>query len=440
MLAAALRLAAAETLTWRPETQTLDAELEAAPLIPVLDRLATKTGWHIYLEPVPGKTITTKFTGLSRGEAMRVLLGDLNYAFAPQPGGPTRLFVFRSSRDAATKLISGIPTDGADRRIPNQLVIKIMPGTDIEELAKRLGAKIIGRLDKIGVYRLAFEDDKARDAARETLLDDPEVEGVDYNYTVDRPPAPQAAPGRHVGPPQLTLKPTTGDGRVVVGLIDTAVQPLGNGLDGFLLQAISVAGGGGASGSGPTHGTSMANTLLLGLQHATGGSTAARILPVDVYGGNPLASTYDVTVGIMAAVNGGANVINLSLGTTADSAFLRSVIESVSKSGIPIFAAAGNQPVTTPTYPAAYPQVLAVTAGQNGQPAPYANFGSFVDVMAPGSTVVNYGGQTYVITGTSAASALAAGQAAGLADAKNLTPAQAATQVQSQMPFQPATR
>lgn len=440
LLEAAPQRAAADSLVWRPDTQTLDVDLQEAPLIPVLDRLATKTGWHIYLEPTPGKTITTKFAGLSRGEAMRVLLGDLNYAFAPQPDGPTRLFVFRSSRDAATRLIRGVDADSADRRIANELVIKIMPGTDIEELAKKLGAKITGRLDKIGVYRLEFEDDKARDAAREKLLDDPGVEGVDYNFTVDRPPSPQAAPGRHVGPPQLTLKPPTGDGRVVVGLIDTAVQPLGNGLDRFLLPTISVAGEGAASATGPTHGTSMANTLLLGLQQATGGATSAQILPVDVYGGNPLASTYDVAVGIMAAVNGGANVINLSLGSTADSAFLRSVIESVSKSGIPIFAAAGNQPVTTPTYPAAYPQVTAVTAGQNGQPAPYANVGSFVDVMAPGTSVVTYNGQTYLISGTSAASALVAGQAAGVAAAKNLSPTQAASQVQSQMPFQPATR
>ena len=44
------------------------------------------------------------------------------------------------------------------------------------------------------------------------------------------------------------------------------------------------------------------------------------------------------------AVNGGAKIINLSLGSGSDSTFLRNVIQDIYKLNIPIFAAAGNQP------------------------------------------------------------------------------------------------
>lgn len=429
-----------DRLTWHADQQTLDVNLNKTPLIPALDQLARITGWHIYLEPVPGKTITTRFTGLSRGEAMRVLLGDMNYAFVPQSDGPTKLFVFRTSRDAATTVLRGEaakakPAD--DRRIPNQLIIKVKPGTDIEALAKKLGAKITGRLDKLGVYRLEFENNDATETARKDLLENPEVEGVDYNYTVDRPNSPQLAPGQTGSPLKLSLKPPAGDGKVVVGLIDTAVQSLGNGLDSFMLQAISVAGEAGAGSGLPTHGTSMAYSVLLGAQSAAGNGTSIQILPVDVYGANPTASTFDVAAGILAAVNNGANVINLSLGTTADSAFLRSLIQAVSAQNIPIFGAAGNLPVATPTYPAAYPEVIAVTAGQNGQLANYANYGSFVDVIAPGTSYVYFNGQMWAISGTSSATAFASGKAAGLAGSTGTSTASAASTVSTSMTFQP---
>jgi hypothetical protein len=160
----------------------------------------------------------------------------------------------------------------------------------------------------------------------------------------------------------------------------------------------------------------MANMMLRSLQAATKGSTSVQILPVDVYGPNMTTSTYDVANGIVTAVNNGANVINLSLGGQGDSAFLQSLVQGVLDRGIPIYAAAGNEPVTTPFYPAAYPGVVAVTATERGQIAPYANRGSFVDVAAPDSDVFCFNGQSYYVQGTSAAAAYTSGLAAGIAD------------------------
>src|SRR5439155_17716308 len=139
----------------------------------------------------------------------------------------------------------------------------------------------------------------------------------------------------------------------IVGLIDTGVQSLGPDLDKFLLKAISVAGESSLDPSSPSHGTGMAETILRSLELATKGSTSAQILPVDVYGAGENTTSWNVGVGIVQAINNGATVLNLSLGGTGDSASLRDLIKTVSARGIPIFAAAGNEPVTTPFYPAA---------------------------------------------------------------------------------------
>jgi thermitase len=192
------------------------------------------------------------------------------------------------------------------------------------------------------------------------------------------------------------------------------VQSLGSQLDPFLLKAISVAGDAAADTSSLTHGTAMAETILRAISQAAGGSSPGRILPIDVYGASATATSWNVAQGIKAAVDNGATIINLSLAGPSDSAILNSVIQQAIAAGIPVYAAAGNQPVTTPMYPAAAPGVISVTALQQaGQLASYANYGSWVDLALPGASVVYLGGQAYVVQGTSPATAYATGVAAG---------------------------
>lgn len=434
-------LSATESLHWNADREVLDANLQNAELIPTLEDLAHQTGWHIYLEPTPGKAFNTQFQGLSRGAAMRTLLGDLNYMFVPQADGPTLLFVFRTSRDAATVEIGAsarVPeSKPVIRVVPNQLIVKLKPGAKIEEIAAKLGAKVKARIGDLNAYLLEFEDSESLEAARKELASDASVESTDYNYYVDRPNTPKPVTGNLPPPVQLYLTPGSTSGKVVVGLIDTAIQTLGGGLDQFVLPQMSVAGDAGSI-EGVSHGTAMAETMLRALQTTTAGTTSAQILPVDVYGPNATATTFDVANGIIRAVNNtpSPSIINLSLGSYNDSSFLRSTIQQVTELGIIVFAAAGNEPVTTSFLPAAWPEVISVTASDApGQLAAYANRAPSVDMMAPGTSVVYLNGQAYLVSGTSAASAYAAGLAAGLSDSRGLSAAEAATTVQRSLPF-----
>ena len=420
---------AADTLNWETNRNRVSADIKAGKLLPLLERIAAVTRWHVFVEPDTTHTVSAKFSNLPPGEALRLLLGDLNFALVPETNAGPKLVVFRTVMKNATQIVR--PIDAAEVRsrgkvIPNELIVRLKPGAKIDELARALGAKVIGRIDSLNAYRLQFEDQAAADAARQQLADNPDVASVDSNYSIDRPPAPAGGQSSNLPPPpQLQIKPPPSTGRIIVGLVDTAVQPLGNGLDSFLLKPLSVAGDAQPDPNSPTHGTSMAETILRSLAATTKGSSSVQILPVDVYGPNAGTSTFDVANGIAQAVNTGANPINLSLGSDGDSPFLHSVIQDASSKNIIFIGAAGNQPVTTPVYPAAYPEVMAVTAIDQGQIASYANRGSFVSLAAPGTSVIYFENQPYCVTGTSASAAYISGIVGGYLESTHNTPSQA---------------
>lgn len=433
LLAATVFLTAAaraETFAWDSAANRFTAEVDAMPLGALLAKISSATGWEVFVEPGAAREASAKFKKLPPGEALRRLFGDLNFAFVPQTNAPSKLFVFKTTIQAATMRVAApdeknSKTAGA-KPIPNQLVVTIKPGVDINALAARLGAKVIGRADKLNTYLLQFPDEAATQAALNTLNASPDVASVDYNYAVDNPrPKIGQVTTTTSSAINLQAKPIGNGNPVVIGLIDTAIQPQDIcGMGGFFLPTISVAGGAPASGGDPSHSSAMASTILRTLANNSGGQTSAKILPVDVYGPNETTTTFNVANGISTAVNSGANIINLSLGSSGNSAFLHNVITSASKQGVLFFAAAGNQPVATPTYPAAYPEVVAVTAGnRDGTVASYANYGSFVSVVAPGNSAVCYAGQTWLVQGTSASTAVASGLAAAVADSGK-TPAQ----------------
>jgi len=403
---------AVDSLEWRTSQNRVDAQIGSWSLPQLLEQIAESTGWQVYVEPEAGlkKPVSATFKNASAGEALGKLLGDLNYALLPQTNGPARLYVFRTSKDDATRLVRPRERAKSGHPIPNELIVSLKPraGETIEELAKRLGATITGRADSLNSYRLQFPDEAAARAAREALSGGSDLT-VDYNYPVNRLPAPELAIAADA-PLTLKLNPPSGSDQLIVGLVDTPLRAGNVPYSEFLLPGLSVAGQASISDTAPTHAEAMYQALLQGSQ---GG---VYVLPVDVYGNNATTSTFDVAKGIAAAINGGASIVNLSLGSGGDSQFLHNVILQAYDKGILVVAAAGNEPTASPTYPAAYSEVVAVTAGNSrtGQISSFANFGSFVDLIAPGSTKVTQGGRTYYVTGTSVSSAYISGFAAGL--------------------------
>lgn len=420
LMVAVGRIQAAETntLTWRTKENQVDAQINHWDLATLLKRIASTTGWKVYVEPGTTNDVSVKFKNVPQDEALGRLLGKLNY-FRDQTNGVTRLFVFQTASKAATQAVVA----KKDYKIANEVLVKLKPHqtNSMDDLAKKLGAKIIGRDDKIGFYRLQFADGSTADTGLQLLQSDPSVAAADSNYLVD-PPAPYqlTAAGPAPAAPLFNLNPPDTSGPVV-GLIDTSVDPPAE-FQKYMLTPVSVVGTPDPPTDEPSHGTAMLETVLGAMA-----SDPSMVQPVVVYSSGQNTTTYDLMNGVIQAINLGDNPISISSGGTGDSTMFGDLIAEAQQKGIQFVAAAGNTPGTEDTYPAAYPGVLAVTAsGANGQLAPYADDGSFVQAIEPGTVPVLYDGQEWIVQGTSPATATMSGSITALENQDHISAAQAA--------------
>src|SRR6266436_1213058 len=190
-LASAAPLRAADTLNWNTNRDLVTADIKSTGLLRVLESVASVTGWKVFLEPETIHTVSAKFKNLPPGEALHLLLGDVNFALIPESGQATKLYVFHTSQQNATMLVHPVkPGEEAAkaRRIPNELLVTLKPGAKIDELARLLGAKVIGHIPNSNAYRLQFDSEDAANAARSQPTASPDVTSVNDNYVIDRPP------------------------------------------------------------------------------------------------------------------------------------------------------------------------------------------------------------------------------------------------------------
>src|SRR5690606_2525953 len=122
------------------------------------------------------------------------------------------------------------------------------------------------------------------------------------------------------------------------------------------------------------------------------------LIPVKVLGDNGSGSVYGIIEGILHAANVGADVINMSLGGGGYVQAFDNACQTAMSKGVIIVAASGNEYSSRISYPAAYDGVIAVGAvDSNRNRASFSNYGTGLDVMAPGvnvySTVPNNGYQ-----------------------------------------------
>lgn len=173
------------------------------------------------------------------------------------------------------------------------------------------------------------------------------------------------------------------------------------------------------------HGTAV-TTLLVGRDAATGFRGVAEGARVAVAGVVVLRHDREETnAGLVISaldwlLGQNVSVINVSLGGQANR-LLEAAIAVVTKRGVPVVAAAGNGgPDSPPVFPAAYANVVAVTAVDAAE-AIYAraNVGNYIWLAAPGVDVWVPDGpeQGRYVSGTSIAAPFAAGAIARVVQA-----------------------
>lgn len=141
------------------------------------------------------------------------------------------------------------------------------------------------------------------------------------------------------------------------------------------------------------HGTFVAGIAAADTNNSEGMAGVAwncKLLPVKVL--DELGEGYYSWIinGIIWAVDHEADVVNLSLGGPADSYSLKNALQYANQNDVVVAAAAGNDGGSV-VYPAAYDDyclAVAATDYNDHRPA-WSNFGSQIDVAAPGKLILS---------------------------------------------------
>jgi hypothetical protein len=330
----------------------------------------------------------------------------------------------------------GTPQQGNQNFVPNEVITAFAPGTTPQAIGLIARRYELTQLDSqsfplIGtsLYRWRLGGGRTVANTVRALGGERIVASVQPNYvfTLQEETAKIAA-----GPPgdaaqyvlaklQSAQAQQVATGKnVLVAVIDSEIDAKHPDLDGAIAKSFDALGG----GEKPhTHGTSIAGAIvahgkLLGI------APGAQVLAVHAFDDTPgvaHGSSFAIYKGLQWAADNGARVINMSFAGPADPTLQRMLAAAYDK-GIVLIAAAGNGgPKSDPLYPAADPNVIAVTATDSDDHLfPMANRGRYIAVSAPGVDIFALApGDEYLFTtGTSIAAAHVSGIAALLLEHK----------------------
>lgn len=329
-----------------------------------------------------------------------------------------------------------LPTHAADSAqdaaqgsmAPDRLVVQVAPGVGTTAASNAVVAAGGGSIESIGGLGLHVVrvPERALDRVAGALSRSPLFDLVEYDPAVEIQRVPndpywfdQWGLARVNAPTAWDI--STGSSSVVVAVVDTGVKSSHPDLQGALVPGRNIL-----TGTSNTEDDHYEGSVFIGHGTMVAGVLAARtdngigvagtcwtcsIMPVKVLGSDGSGYASDAAKGIMWAADNGAQVINLSLGSTDDSKAVRDAVAYAHAKGIVVVSAAGNSGVTTKNYPAAYAGVVAVAGSTPSDGRyPWSNYGSWVDVAAPGCVPTTYPDGGYgEMCGTSAASPIVAG-------------------------------
>ena len=288
--------------------------------------------------------------------------------------------------------------------------------------AMHTGAELRGKIDGLLAVRVRVGDYAA--FVRELAENTAGYVSISANAIVSAPPPPPetraAGVAMAVDGGLLNLieaGPGAGEyGRgVLIAVLDGGVAA--DAAFGARLRYLDIGYGVVGLATDTRHGTAVASIAAGAAPDAPGVAPAAELLSIRVLGPDGTSDAFAVAQGIVAAVDAGARVINVSLGGYATSAVLGAAVDYALVAGAAVVAASGNDQVERLVWPAAYPGVVSVGAvDATGRQARFSNSGEGLQLTAPGVGVraVAPGGERFLFSGTSAGAPVVAGAIAAL--------------------------
>lgn len=313
------------------------------------------------------------------------------------------------------------------RAVPNELVAEIdgaLSAAQADELARRHGLERIASQEfpliggTIGLFRIV--DRRPMDTVRRELVADASVRAVQLNFRYflqDQKKTLTEGDAAQYAVAQLRLP----QAHALVRGMNVTIAVIDSGIDAKHPELVnSVAESFDALGSkegAHVHGTGIAGAIVA---HARlmGSAPEARLLGIRAFGGGTggaESTSFVILKGLNYAAEHGAQIINMSFAGPKDPLIERGVAATAAR-GILMVAAAGNAGAKSPPlYPAANPNVIAVS-GTDAQEKLFAasNRGNHIAISAPGADIfLPAPDEKYQITsGTSFSAAYVSGVAA----------------------------
>ena len=319
--------------------------------------------------------------------------------------------------------------------IPKERLVRFKTEQDYRAFLSKLNGKnlrLLGQIDALRAVRVGL--DNLSDL--EGLLDDDSESFGNYLVAIPELPQVDAQPGA-VGFGRATLEwlGITGDNSswgkgVHIAMLDTGVGQHAAFPNG--IREIDLVTGDGPPIELNGHGTAVAALLVGSDTISQGIAPGADLLSIRIGDEGGASNSFLLAEGIVRAVDEGAQVINISMGSYGDSVLVSDAVNYALEKNVVIVAAAGNEGLETPAYPAAYEGVIAVGAVDgNGQHLAFSNTGENLDLGAPGYEIVSAwpGDQFTSFSGTSASAPIVAGTIAATMTELGPLPAATATQV-----------
>lgn len=240
--------------------------------------------------------------------------------------------------------------------------------------------------------------EKAEEKMKE-LKENPEVEYAEFEvfyqlFEFPNDPLYEQQQGyfQNINLPEVWDSYTSSD-KPVVAVLDSGVDQEHEDLSEAVIKPYNVMEKSNKVIDNVGHGTHVAGIAGAITDNNTGGSSVGKnvnIIPVKV-GDSTGISSVNIAKGINYAAENGADVINLSLGGDNPSLAVENAVKEAIEKDIIVVAAAGNDSSTAKQYPAALKNVISVGAVEESTKtlASFSNYGEWVDVTAPGDSILS---------------------------------------------------
>ena len=321
---------------------------------------------------------------------------------------------------------SNSPVANISLSFPNQLVAELdsaLSEEQIKDMGRRGGMELVEYQNfpligaTIGLFRIT--DGRSRDAARRDFAAIAGVRNVQWNFRYllqDSKPPTEGDPAQYaLSKLKLPQAHMLAHGmNVTIAVIDSGIDASHPELANSIADTFDALG---SKEGAHVHGTGIAGAIAAH-GRLMGSAPEARILAIRAFGSTPNgaeSSSYIIIKSLNYAVLHGAQIINMSFAGPKDMLIERGIAATAARDVLLVAAAGNAGPKSPPLFPAANPNVIAVS-GTDAQDRLFtaSNRGVHIALAAPGTDIfLPAPDQKYQMTsGTSFSAAYVSGIAA----------------------------